>query len=237
MSTLPKLNSDYKYQLTLPVTGTKHSYRPFLVGEEKALLMANETQEKVQMAIAMRDTLEACVEGLELDILPLADMEYAFTQVRARSAGETVPVSVECENCGSEHKATINLLEATVTDFKEYESEHTVELQPNWLLDLRWPSLASAINIPETSSEIEQAFGMIREMLVALRTPDGMYDFSDISDKEKDEFLESMNAEQMTGIRDFLSAMPNCKIDLDWTCPKCSTKNDTPLVGIQNFFV
>ena len=235
MSTLPKLNSDYKYQMTLPVSGTKHNYRPYLVREEKALLMANESNDQTQIIIAMRDTLESCVEDLDVSNLPLADMEYAFSQVRARSAGEAVEVEVECEKCGAHHKASINLLEATATD-TEFEEHHSIELQPDWILDLRWPSLESAINAPNTDSEVEQAFAMIGQVLVTLRTPDGMWDFSEVTEEERAEFIETMNSEQLGKIKDFIEGMPQCKIDLEWTCPKCESHNDTPLIGIHNFF-
>lgn len=235
MSTLPKLNSDYKYEMTLPVSGTKHSYRPYLVKEEKALLMANESDDQAQIAIAMRDTLESCVQGLDVTKLPLADMEYAFAQVRARSSGEVVGVEVECGSCSAKHKANINLLKATTTD-TEYEARHSIDLTDGWILDVGWPSLDAAINAPGTGSEIEQAFALIGEVLISLRTPDGMWDFSDVSDEEKQEFIDSMNSEQLGKIKDYIDAMPQCKVDLVWTCPECFEQNDTPLIGMQSFF-
>lgn len=235
MSTLPILNSDYTYSMTLPVTGKAYCYRPYLVKEEKALLMANETEDQVQMALAMRSTLESCVDGLEVDTLPLADMEFAFAQVRARSAGEQVEVTVDCEHCGASHNATLNLLDASTTE-TEYGPTHSIEFDNGWVLDLRWPTLSSAINAPKSESEIEQAFNMIGEMLVSLRTPAGMWRFDEETDDGKMKFIESMSSNQMGEIRDYLQAMPQCKIDLSYTCTECSKPNDTSLIGISNFF-
>lgn len=236
MSTLPKLNSDYKYEMTLPVSGIKHRYRPYLVKEEKALLMANESEERSAMAIAMRDTLESCVEGADVGNMALADVEYAFSQVRARSAGETVIVrEVKCEHCGAPHRASINLLDATITD-TEFEEQHSIELQSGWILDVRWPSLESAINAPHTASEVDQAFAMMAEVMVALRTPDGMWDFAEVSDAEKQEFIESMNADQLGKVKEYIENMPQCKIDLKFTCTDCFEQTTIELKGIENFF-
>lgn len=236
MSTLPKLNSDYKYQMTLPVSGTKHNYRPYLVKEEKALLMANESEERTAMALAMRDTLEACVEGADVSQMPLADMEYAFAQVRARSAGESLTLrEVECTECGTKHRVQIDLLTATTTE-SEYGPETDIELQENWVLTLKWPTLDTAINAPEGNSQVDSAFAMISEMLVTLRTPDGSWDFSDVSPQERNDFIDSMNAAQLQKIREYTEAMPYCKVDISFTCTSCSADNEIELRGIENFF-
>lgn len=235
MSTLPKLNSDYTYEMTLPVTGTKHKYRPYLVKEEKALLMANEAGDRSAIAIAMRDTLESCVQGLEVDLLPLADMEYAFTLVRARSAGEVVPMKVKCEQCETPHRINVNLLDASVTA-TEYTEKHSIELAANWILELRWPTLSTAINSSDIENKIDMAFAMLSESLHTLKTPDGIWDFNEVSKEEKTEFIDSMNSEQLNKVKDYLESMPQCKIDIEYVCSNCGAENKTEVLGLENFF-
>ena len=240
MSMLPKLQTPYKYDMTLPVLGKKFKYRPYLVKEEKALLMANETKDRGAMIAAITDILDSCVEGLEANKLTMADVEFAFAHVRGRSAGEVVNIEIGCESCEQSVPLQINLLDVNV-DRPEKAPGNAFEIDTGsdtWTVTLRWPTFESIGDAAATEdeSEVDTAFRVMADSLETLRTSDQLYRFDEVTLEERIEFLDSLSSEQMRPIRDFIEAMPQTKIDLDFTCPHCKVENHQKLKGLQNFF-
>lgn len=234
---LPKLNSSYKYELTLPITKAKHKYRPYLVKEEKALLMANETGEQADMVKAMMDILDSCFEGMDSAELPLADMEFAFAHIRARSAGENVDLTVKCTSCEKNANTQINLLGIACTDGEEAPDSFDIETESGtWKVKMRYPTFRSVADTASTKSEVDTAFLIMADMLDTLLTEDDTFRFDDSPLEERVEFLESMSGEHLRHVRKYMDAMPSVKMDVNFTCPSCKTVNEQELVGLQSFF-
>lgn len=239
MTMLPKLQSTYKYEMTLPVLGKKFKYRPYLVKEEKALLMANESKSRQAVIQAITDILDACVEGLDCSKLSMADMEYAFAHVRGRSAGEVVTIEIGCETCEETVPLSVSLLDVSVDNLEEgVKDSFTIDTgSDTWTVTLRWPTFeAVGEAVGDGDSDIDTAFHVMADSLDTLRTSEQLYRFDEVSMEERLEFLESLSSDQMRPIRDFIEAMPQTKIDLDFKCPHCDTQNHQKLKGLQNFF-
>ena len=152
---LPKLNATPTHELTIPSSGQKVSYRPYLVKEEKILLLAFESQDEKQAMQAMVDTIIACVnEKLNPKTFTSFDVEYMFTQIRSKSVGETTKINVACSECGTMHEHTINLVELKV---EVPEINNVIELTDTISAELRYPpfnafiknSMLSCVDFPE----------------------------------------------------------------------------------------
>lgn len=238
MSMLPKLQSTYKYEMILPVLGKKFRYRPYLVKEEKALLMANEGGSRKGMVQAMMDILDACVEGLDSSKLAMADMEYAFANVRGRSAGEIVDIEVACQSCEQPVALQVNLLDVKAETPEEVSNSFKIDTGTDeWVVTLRWPTFEVVGEaVDEEDSEVSTAFRIMADMLDTLRTSEQLYRFDEVPLQERLDFLDSLSSEQMKPIRDHMNSMPQAKIDLDFECPHCQSHNEQALKGLQNFF-
>jgi hypothetical protein len=234
---LPKLNSSYKYELTLPVSKRKHKYRPYLVKEEKALLMANESGEQADMVKAMMDILDSCFEGMDSASLALADMEFAFAHVRGRSAGENVDLTVPCSECEKNVNTQINLLDVACTEAEEAPNSFEIETEAGtWRVTMRYPTFRSVAETANTESEVDTAFLLMADMRDTLLTEEDTFRFDDSPLEERVEFLESMSGEHLLHVRKYMDAMPSVKVDVNFTCPSCKTVNNQTLSGLQNFF-
>ena len=238
---LPKLQSSYTYEMTLPVSGSKHKYRPYLVKEEKALLMANEAGKPEDIANAMVSILDSCVEGLQAENLPLADLEYAFVMVRSRSAGENIDIYVPCDKCEEDVKLNVNMLELETTKVPDGEGEAPDYFEINtpdgvWGIKMRYPTYGAVAAASASESEVDSIFGIMAEMLDTLSTQERVFNFKEESLEDRKEFLESLSSSDLESIQKFMDQMPVTKLDLKFTCPHCQAENEQELKGLQNFF-
>lgn len=238
---LPKLNEAPRYQLTIPSTNKTITYRPYLVKEEKVLLIAFESQDANQMLRAIVDTIEACVYD-ELDMSKLAtfDIEYMFLQIRTRSVGETAKVNAKCshEGCGARIPIEINLNDIKVKSTKEVSKK--LRLTDEITLVMRYPTyndvMANATLTNEKSSQSEQTFELIRMSMEAIETEDERILLKEESREEIDNFIESMSSSQFAMIQQFIDAMPKLSHEVEFECTSCGTKQKQLLEGMQSFF-
>lgn len=233
---LPKLNGTPSHELIQPSTGEKVLYRPYLVKEEKVLLLAFETNDQKQAMRAMIDTVVACCENVKKQNLTVFDVEYMFTQIRSRSVGESSAVQIKCENeeCGEMSPVDINLQEITV-DVPEVE--RVVELTPTVSLELKYPSFDDFLaNYDEGISESEFGFKMVGKCIDAIMTEDERIDAKDVNPKELTQFIDSMTNAQFERIGEFMQKVPVMKHDVSFACEHCGTLQTKELRGIQDFF-
>jgi len=234
---LPKLNSAPKYALTIPSTGQEIYFRPFLVKEQKVLLIAYESKDRKQIVKAILDTVEACVET-EIDTRTLTtfDVDYLFTQIRAKSVGEKVDLRVKCTQCEHFNDVQVNLEEIEVP---EVEGSKVVELSNEISVKLQYPSYFQFIRNPkilDSESDTETIMEIIISCMEAIQTEEENILLKDEPREEIVRFLDSMTSEQFEKISDFVQKMPSMKKDVQFQCVSCTETSDVVLQGIDDFF-
>jgi hypothetical protein len=233
---LPKLNDQPKFEITVPSTKEMHRFRPFLVKEEKVLLIALESNDQRQMLNAIADTVDACSNGsVKVNELTTYDIEYLFTQLRGKSVGETTKLQMICKECENTTEAVINLDDIKMTGGT---TSPLIEISPNISVELSYPAYVNMMNDDTIMGDDASAatFAMIRSCIKAVLTDDERIDMKDEDPKEVDEFIESMNSAQFQKIREFIDDMPAMKHNVEFTCDHCKHENKTVLEGMQAFF-
>ena len=241
---LPKVSTP-TYELIVPSTGEKVSYRPFLVKEEKTLLMAAEDQNISTITKAMRDIISSCTEG-EVDLKNLApyDIEYIFLQLRGKSIGDVInlnlkkPESIECEEpeCPGSTEIKIDIDDIKIDTSSIVDSK--IELTEDIGIKLGFPQLESIQKYTTKGGGMtpDGVFKMINDCIEYIWEGKEIYKAKDATKKELNDFIESLNTVQFNKIRDFFESMPRLKHEITWTCSKCDKSAPLLLEGIDSFF-
>lgn len=231
---LPKINGTPKYDMTIPSTKETVRFRPFLVKEEKVLMMAMESNDNNQMLYSIVDTLDACVEnGVNKQKLTTFDVEYMFTKLRAKSVGETSKVGVQCTHCEEQNEVSINVEDIQVN---VPEVDHMIDLGNDIKVETRWPCYSDIIKLNPEGNSTEQVFAILRASLSAVHTSDERIDLKDETEKEVQDFIESMNRTQFEMLQKFIEDMPTLKHEVKFKCSSCNEANEVTLEGMQSFF-
>jgi ribosomal protein L44E len=232
---LPKLNENLKYEMTVPSSERAVTYRPYLVKEEKILLQAFESQDQKLAMRAMVDTIVACVnEPISSTDLSTFDVEYMFTQIRAKSVGEKSQLEFKCEKCEEMTPVSIDL---TSIQIEKSDVSNIIEVTDNINIEMRYPTYDSFVkNFKEGMSESEFGFLMLEDCIVAVMTEDERILASDVSNKELNDFINSMTNAQFEKVGEFLRTVPVMKKDIEFTCGSCQHENTITLEGLQDFF-
>ena len=239
---LPKIAAP-TYELTLPSTGKKIKYRPFLVKEEKVLILALETQDVKQITIAMKQVLSECIQtrGVKVEELPSFDIEYVFLNVRSKSVGEAIELIVTCQDDGeTEVPVKIYVDEVNV----QVDDNHTTEikLDDSIVLKMKYPSLDQFIknnfdfNSEESLSTIEQSFDIIADCIDTVYTEEDAWSAKDCTKKELIEFIEGMNSSQFKLVEQFFETMPKLSHSFIVKNPNTKKDNTVTLEGLTSFF-
>ena len=242
---LPKLNI-VKHSLILPSTGKKYTFRPFLVKEEKILMMAMESGEATDMIHALRDIITSCVEeDIKVNTLPMFDIEYIFLQLRSRSVGEKTPItySLENDNCekvkgaNCSYLVEINLDEVQVEKNKDHKD--IIDLTKDIKIKMKYPQIEASAEIMGLEGEklIDKTFEMIGGCMEYIMEGEEMHQTSDYSQKEIDDFLNSLSSPQFREIQKFFDTMPKLRKEVTAKCSECGKENKRVLEGLGDFFV
>ena len=232
---LPKINESPKYEMIIPSSKRSVRFRPFLVKEEKVLMMAMESNDTSQMLGSIVDTLDACVDDdLDKNSLTTFDVEYMFTKLRAKSVGETSTIGINCSECETQNEVSINVDTISV-DVPDVDK--IIDLGGNIRVEMRWPSYGDIIKMnPDQENTTSQVFAILRSSLAAVHTEDERIDLRDESEEEIQNFIESMNREQFAKIQSFVEQMPTLTHSVNFKCSECDHDNETILQGMQSFF-
>ena len=236
---LPKINTP-EYTLTVPSSDEEIVYRPFLVKEEKVLLIAQETGTEKSIYQAIKNLIKNCCFGkVDVDKLPMFDIEYIFLQIRAKSVGEVTTLEVTCPD---DDKTKVKI-EVDLTTLKvEMDEKHSprIQLTDDIGLLMQYPNLASilAMGVEEESSKstIDKMFNMMQDCMYQIWQGEETFDAMDYSNKEKKDFLESLNHQQFEKIQEFFDTMPSVKYVTEVTNPKTKVKSTVTLEGMNSFF-
>lgn len=233
---LPKLNDSPKYDLVIPSSKQKVRYRPYLVKEEKVLMMAMESQDMNAVLNTVVDTIVACVEEpIEKKTLAVFDVEYMFTQIRSKSVGETSKVGVKCKHCEASNEVDVDVSSIVI---EVPEVNNMVEITSDITLEMKWPSYNDIMDlgITDQKSMAAKSFGMIGKCIAAIHTEEERIDTKDVSEKEMEEFIDSMTSEQFQKISSYIEKMPKLQHDVHFDCSECGQGNNITLQGMTDFF-
>lgn len=236
---LPKIATP-SYQLELPSTGKPVNYRPFLVKEEKVLVIALESEDTKQITNAIKAVLKSCVltKGIKIETLPTFDIEYLFLNIRGKSVGEELDVNIICPDDGeTEVPVKINLDDIEVQKNEEHTNQ--IKLDDSLMMELKYPSLdqfiKSNFDFKETN-QMDQSFALIASCIDKIYSEDEVWATADCTKKEVNEFLESMNSSQFKEIEKFFDTMPKLSHTIKVTNPKTGVESDVVLEGLASFF-
>ncbi len=236
---LPKIATP-TYQLELPSTGKTISYRPFLVKEEKLLVIALESQDTKQITNAIKAVIKSCIltKGIKVEALPTFDIEYLFLNIRGKSVGEDLDVNIICpDDNETQVSVNINLDDIQVQKTKDHTNQ--IKLDDNIMMELKYPSLNEFIKNnfdPKETNQMDQSFDLIGSCIDKIYTEDEVWVAEDCTKKEVNEFLDSMNSSQFKEIETFFETMPKLSHTIKVTNPKTKVKSDVVLEGLASFF-
>ena len=230
---LPKINT-VLYDLELPSSGKKVEYRPFLVKEEKILLMALEGKDDREMSKAIKQIITQCVStaGFNVNKLPMIDLEYLFLNIRGKAVGDISTISFEHE-CGEIIKLDIDLSKVEVVQNKN--SSDLVEITDEIMVRLSPPGIDDVIGT-ENKNQIDLVMEIIRNSLLEIIQGEEVFSAQDHTKKELDEFVNSLNSGQFKKLQDYYESLPKMKQDIEYTCPKCEKTETETLEGLASFF-
>lgn len=232
---LPILESP-KYNITIPSTGKIVEIRPFLVKEEKILLIAQESGENSQMISAMKDIITACTfQKVNPDDLTTFDLEYIFLKLRSKSIGENTTISVKCKECDHKTNVSVNLDEINVITPNEVEK--TIMLTSTIGVNMRYIKTRDISKLTNTDKkETDLITDIIISSIESIFDESKVYLTDNSNREELVTFVNSLNHEQLNKLQKFIESAPKLEKDIAFTCSSCKCKNDIKLSGIQSFF-
>lgn len=230
---LPQLNVP-KYELIVPSTGERIKYRPYLVKEEKVLMVALESQDESQLINALKDLVAACADGLDISKLSMFDLEYIFIKIRSKAVGESTTIRVPCESCETQVEVDVDL----DAGLKVSEGrDKKIPLTDDTGLIMKFPSVDDFYDITQSKdSEIDKVFKLIIRSIDTIYSGDEVFEASTHSEKELISFIESLNSAQFLIVKDFFDNMPQASIDVEYKCQSCGHEHTMELKGMSNFF-
>ena len=235
---LPKINTP-TFELELPSTGKKIRYRPFLVKEEKILVMAMESEDAKQITDAIVQILNDCIltRGVKVDKLSIFDIEYLFLNIRSKSVGETVEVNVTCPDDG-ETQVQMEIDLDSIKVKKNKSHRNTIKLDNDLSMKLKYPSLDQFIesNFDSGMSEVSQSLSVISSCIDMIYNEEESWSASDSTREELEEFLEQLNTKQFKQVEKFFDTMPKLSHTIVVKNPKTEVESEVVLEGLASFF-
>ena len=229
-----------RYETNLPSTGKKIQYRPYLVKEEKMLMIALESSDSKQIMQAVKDTISACTfNKVDPNKMPIFDLEYMFLRLRAKSVGEISKLNLRCTKCEKSTKIEVNLDEIKI-DTANLPSP-TIALTDKIGVTMTWPKVDLISQFSESNdgtvlNQSNLAFDIIIGCIESVYDDNGVYPAEEQTKADITQFVESLNQEQFKKIQSFIEAMPKLEHNIEFDCAHCKEKNSLLLKGIQSFF-
>jgi hypothetical protein len=225
-----------KYDMIVPSTGESIKYRPYLVKEEKILLIALESQDPEAVETAVLDIIKACIESpVDIKKLTTFDVEFMFVTLRSKSVGEGIKINPPCEHCEASNEVKINLDDVKVANLEEEVDKH-IKLTDDISVDLKWNTMDDRLDPAEKSSETDTIINMVAHSIDTIYSGDEIYSAKDASKKELQTFVESLSSDQFTEIVNTLGKAPYLSYDIHFDCKECKKENVIELKGLTDFF-
>jgi hypothetical protein len=236
---LPKISTP-TYELELPSTGEEVKYRPFLVREEKVLVIALESEDTKQISNAIKTVIKNCIltKNIKVETLPTFDIEYLFLNIRGKSVGEEIEVNIICPDDG-ETAVQVKIDLDTVKVQRDETHTNKIKVDPTIMMEMKYPSLDQFIKNNfdfKNDNTMEQSFDMIAACIDKIYTEEEVWSASDVTKKEIIDFLEQMNSSQFKEIETFFETMPKLSHKITVTNPVTQVESEVILEGLASFF-
>lgn len=228
------LASTPKYQTTLPVSGKKVNYRPFVVKEEKVLLMAAESKDEKTVNSAIREVILACTNNSVDPLnLPITDMEYLFLQLRSNSVGESVKPNIKCAKCEIPNEVQIPIND--IKPMMNPNHKKVIHIVNDISVQMRYPTMETIQHI-DGENDLEKTFNLLVSCIEKVINGEEIINTTELDPDEVKGFIEEMTQEQFKKVLDFLDTMPKLEYEVNFRCKQCGSDNKTILKGITSFF-
>ena len=234
---LPILNTTI-HELSLPSTGEKIKFRPFLVKEEKILLTALEGGEEKEITNATKQIISQCISSEDFDInnVPTFDVEYIFLMLRSKSVGEQIELKYEpeCyEKCKTYAEIKVDIKEVKVEKTKDHTNR--IKLTKDVILDLKYPKIDTLTRLNQ-SNQIDMVFDVVLNCIDKIYEGKEVHNSVDYKKEELMEFLNSLSSKQFQKIQEFFDTMPKLRYKSQWSCPNCGKEDEKIIEGLNSFF-
>jgi hypothetical protein len=232
---LPKLVTP-KYEMIVPSTGETVTYRPYVVREEKILLIAIESRSEIAVEKAVTEIIKTCVESpIDIKKLTTFDIEFMFITLRSKSVGEGVKINPPCDHCEERNEHKIDLEKVTVKNLEDAIDKH-IKLTDDISLDLRWQTLDDRLKESERETETETMINTIAHSIETIYSGEEIFAAKDVKLKEIINFVESLNSDQFVEVCEVLGKAPALNYKMEFECEHCGEKNERELKGLIDFF-
>jgi hypothetical protein len=236
---LPKISVP-QYELELPSTGETIQYRPFLVKEEKLLVIALESEDTKQITTAIKNVIKNCIhtKGIKVESLPTFDIEYLFLNIRGKSVGEELEVNIIAPDDEITNVPVKIDIDSIKVQFNEEHSKQ-IKIDKNIMMEMKYPSLEQFIKNNFDFSQnnaMEQSFELIASCVDKIFTEDEVWTAADVTKKELVDFLEQMNSAQFKEIEKFFETMPKLSHKITITNPNTKVESEVVIEGLASFF-
>ena len=230
---LPKQTAP-KYTCILPSDGREIEYRPFLVKEQKVLLLAQEQEDDAAMFRAVQDLITNVCEDVKSETLPVIDMEWLFLKIRSKSVGETANIKLSCTDpkCDGTGEAVVNLDDVEVVGD---QPESKIMLNDEIGIEMRYPRV-SDVNQVQGKDQATQTLEMLKNSIVTIFDEENVYPTADASTNELNEFVEGLTMQQLEKITSYFDSIPSLQLDVESKCTTCDRELKTTAKGINSFF-
>jgi len=235
---IPKLNDTPKYELNIPSMNKQVKFRPYLVKEEKVLMMAFESKDQKAALDAVAETITSCVnDEIQIKDLKLYDIEYMFTKIRAKSVGEQAKLLVTCTSCQSKNEISVDIDKVEVTS--PGEVENVIQITDDVSVEMTYPNFDKMISnekIMAQQSDVETLIELIADCIVCINTEDEKIMLRDEPRDKIIEFVDSMTNDQFKKLRNFVESVPRVQINHEYVCESCKEKKEVTIRNIADFF-
>ena len=233
---LPKIATP-KYDMIVPSTGESIKYRPYVVKEEKVLLIAMESQSDEGIETAVMDIISSCVESpINMKSMTTFDIEFMFVNLRAKSVGEGIKVNPPCQHCEEVNKdRKVDLAKVIVKGLEEDVDMH-VKITDDISVDIQWPTMKNKLTEADMKTGTDTLINMVARSIGTIYSGEETFAASDSSKKELVEFVESLGSDQFNALLEKVSKAPELSYVLEFKCVSCKKDNKIELKGLSDFF-
>ncbi len=222
------------YNVVLPLSETDVRYRPFLVKEQKNMMIAGQSEDEKAIFEALNNMIKSVTDGkVDVSKIPLADMEYLFLNIRAKSVGETTEMKMACNECTHVNDVTLDLTNIEIVGAEEHSLD--VELDNDLNVEMRYPTAKIVQKISSLESS-EQIKVVLRECMVRMHDDENTYEFSDYRDKEIDDFIDNLSIPEFNKLQQFYATIPYTILKTEVVCANCEHEEVIISRGLQDFF-
>jgi hypothetical protein len=235
--TLPILETPM-HSCVLPSSNKRVQFRPFLVGEQKILMIAQESDDQTTQVKEMIRLINVCTPpDVNAEQLPTIDLEYLFLQIRIKSVGETSEITMNCDKCETENSITVDLEAAKIKQDKKVSN--IVKLTNDISLELQFATYEAmkGLDITTENTNTKEAFQLMQRCIVAIIQGDNIHTRDDFTEKELTQFMDSMSLDMFEGVQEYLASAPTLSLTAEFKCKTCENQQSTLIEGIGNFFV